>query len=196
MPRSSQTTKAQILAAAKERFSTLGYDGASTRDIADASGCAQSLLLYHFSSKELLWQAMMDDLFSKARSAVAPHLVASTEPAMAQLMAGVRGFVAFCAADADLHRLMVQEGRADTGRLKWLVETHLRATHDQITALIAQAQADGAARPGHPTLIYYAIISLAATIFSLSPEIDRLAPDMGLDRAAEVVAMIENFLAD
>eukprot|EP01039_Chlorochromonas_danica_P018553 gene18553-22331_t len=53
----------RIVSAARRHFAPAGFEGAATRQIAADAGVAQSLLLYHFGSKDALWRAVMDDLF-------------------------------------------------------------------------------------------------------------------------------------
>ena len=186
---------ARIIAAARRAFASTGYEGASTRGIAAAAGVAQSLLLYHYDSKEKLWRAVIDALIADAMARFAdifqesPHKTASR-----RLVALVHEFVALCAEDADLHRIMTIEGRQPTERLQWLVEHHLRPVYLAATNLVRAAQAEGTVRQGDPTLLYYSIIAIAGTAFSLAPEITLLTgrPDP-VDPAA-VEAIIHSVL--
>ena len=53
------TTRDAILAAARERFSAVGYDRTRLRDVAGAAGVDVALVGYHFGSKEALFAAAM-----------------------------------------------------------------------------------------------------------------------------------------
>ena len=44
----SDDTKAQIMRAAVQQFTRLGYEGAAARDIANAAGVNLGLIRYHF----------------------------------------------------------------------------------------------------------------------------------------------------
>jgi TetR/AcrR family transcriptional regulator len=162
----------RILSAARRHFATAGFLGAATRQIAAEAGVAQSLLLYHFGSKDALWRAVMDDSFAglTTRMAVAAH-EARAEPVHARLLSRMRAFIAICAEDADLHRIMTIEGRHPSERLKWLVDRHLRENYLQCCELIREGQEIGVVRAGNPTLLYYSVIAIAGTAFSLAPEI-------------------------
>ncbi len=162
----------RILAAARRSFATVGFDGAATRQIAAEAGVAQSLLLYHFGSKDALWRAVMDQLFEGLASRMAEAARASQGGNVRQrLLAAIGAFIALCAENADIHRIMTIEGRQASPRLTWLVERHLRANHAYATGLIQEGQASGLIRPGDPTLLYYSFIAIAGTAFSLAPEI-------------------------
>src|SRR4051795_9429196 len=60
-------TRQAILDAALDLFAERGFDGASTRLIAERAGVAQPLLNYHFAGKQELWQSAVDDLFERFR---------------------------------------------------------------------------------------------------------------------------------
>jgi AcrR family transcriptional regulator len=59
--RSGESTRAEILRVSLELFSRKGYDGTSIRDIAEAMGLTKSSLYYHFSGKEAIIRALLDD---------------------------------------------------------------------------------------------------------------------------------------
>ena len=166
----------KIIQAAKKHFATSGFDGASTRQIADDAGVAQSLLLYYFETKEDLWKAVMDDCFERARAEVLPRPEDRSTDEREQVSRFISGFVDFCAKDADLHRLMTLTGRSKNSRYKWLVETHLRDGFDYFTPLLKKGQKEGWIRKGDVTLLYYSVIAIAGTTYSLASEIELLAP--------------------
>ena len=58
-------SKERILAAATQRFARYGYDGTSLQDIADDVGMRKPSLLYHFSSKSVLREAVLSDLLGR-----------------------------------------------------------------------------------------------------------------------------------
>ncbi|KPL69281.1 hypothetical protein SZ64_14910 [Erythrobacter sp. SG61-1L] len=58
----------RLLNTAIDRFGRLGFDGASTRDIARASDTAMSSITYHFGGKEGLYLACADHIACQIRS--------------------------------------------------------------------------------------------------------------------------------
>lgn len=172
----SPSARMRILDAAKSRFAASGFEGTSTRQIAEAAGVAQSLLLYHFASKDELWRAVMDAQFERAGALRRAVTVSDTLSIEDRLMAGVDAFIALCAEDADLHRLMTIEGRSRSERLEWLVETHLSGFFGPVRDLILDGQKQGIIREGDPTLLYYTIIAIAGSVFSFEPEMSLLEP--------------------
>jgi AcrR family transcriptional regulator len=188
-------SKARIIAAARRSFASVGFEGASTRRIAAEAGVAQSLLLYHFGSKDALWRAVMDDLFAGVDARIAQAQAAVCGGALSEhLMATVTGFVDLCAENADIHRIMTFEGRHETDRLKWLVERHLRRNYLQACALIRLGQEAGIVRPGDPTLLYYSFIAIAGTAFSLAPEIRLVSRNERAVEPGAIAALIRSLL--
>jgi AcrR family transcriptional regulator len=57
----------RILAAAIDAFARGGFEGASTREIAEAAGVTDPLLFYHFKSKSELYLASVQDQLEKLR---------------------------------------------------------------------------------------------------------------------------------
>lgn len=168
------TSRGRIIAAAKSHFAAHGYEGASTRKIAEEVGVAQSLLLYHFATKDDLWKSVMDFMFAEYEVVLQSVLDTENAGAEDQLKAIIVTFVDHCRKDPDLHRVMVTEGRSSTDRLAWLIENHVRRGYDRAINLIKQGQKEGKVRGGDPRLVYYSIIAIAGTIYSLEPEMHLL----------------------
>jgi AcrR family transcriptional regulator len=176
----------RILDAALEVFGAQGFDGARTRDIAEASGANLGLLQYYFGGKEKLWRAAVDHVFGKLWAALdgaaAPDL---GDPAA--LATIVRTAVRFAAENPALIRLMNDEGKRDGPRLRWLVDRHGRRLFDTTAAVLTNARARGPLANIAPIHLYFLFMGAAGLIFSQAAECRRLT---GMDPTASP-AMIE-----
>ena len=163
--------RTRILASALEVFSTSGFGGASLRQIADRAGVMHQLVVYHFKTKEALWRAVMTSMLDDNVKlfAVWRARLAEVGPAQA-LRTMVREFVLFTARQPEFHRIATFEGRADNDRIRWLLDTYVRPYFEFSTSLIRDAQAVGAARPGDPGQLHYAVIGLVTTSFIFAHE--------------------------
>ena len=182
---SADQTRAAILSAALSVFSEQGFDGASTRQIAERAGVKQPLLNYHFSSKEELWRTAVDGLFVALDDALnerAHGLRGVDDLTTARLM--VREFVSFSARHPALHRIITQECKVDSPRMDWLVERHIRPIYDMTTALFARLAEQGQIPPLAPAHLYYIVTGAGPTMFVLAPEARRLT---GLDLSSDDV---------
>lgn len=191
---SKSSARERILQAAKSRFAAAGFDGTSTRQIADDADVAQSLLLYHFQSKDAIWRAVMDAIFTVADQTTQGVIEISEASIEDQLMFGIQAFVDLCAEDPDVHRLMTLEGRSKSDRLTWLIDTHLRRFFEPTRSLIVRGQKDGLVRSGDPTMLYYSIIAIAGTMFSFQPEMSLLDPENEAQDREQVVRLIRSML--
>ncbi len=178
-------TRARIVRAALQAFADLGFDGATTRDIAERAGVNQGLITYHFAGKLPLWQAAVDDIFATLQTHFAAHLPALADAdAATRLRLMVRHYVRFAAAHPELHRLMMQEGKHDGPRMQWLVDRHVRPLYELSTGLIAEAQRGGLVPDVPPLHLHYLLIGAVAHLFVVAPEIRRLSGSDPLQPAA------------
>jgi TetR/AcrR family transcriptional regulator len=163
--------RARVLSAALEAFADSGFSGASTRDIAKRARVSISLLVYHFRSKEGLWRAVFDDLFSKgAAEAVVRDEHLEKASASEQLRVLIEHTVQLFALNPALHRLMTHEGHRLSDRLEWICDTYTKKDFQDTCNLIRAGQAEGKVRKEDPERLRFAIIALAAVPFSVSAE--------------------------
>lgn len=165
-----------LLNAALIEFGAKGFDGASTRAIAARVGAHQPQIHYHFESKAALWTASVDYLFGLLAEAMADVL--PTEPTntdVAQLAAafadGIRRFVAFAAQHPELNQILVHEGTADSDRLSWMTNTHVKPIFDAISAVWPILRQAGVAAQVDSDIVYYVLIGGASIPYVNAPEV-------------------------
>ncbi len=118
-------TRAQLIEAALDVFGRLGYDGASTREIAKAANVNLAAIVYHFGGKEALHIAVAEHVVTSILARIGPTLASAAEPAASESPA---------AALAALHRLVstmvdVMLGSAEAERwARFIVREQLQPT--------------------------------------------------------------------
>ncbi len=181
---SADPTRERILAAAADLFSDRSFAGATTREIAARAGVAQPLLNYHFSSKPELWQAVVDSLFERLdRSMVDGVEGLRGVDVLSSAKLRIREFVTFSARNPQLHRIIMQESKADGPRMDYIVD-HVRPIYARTTELFERLARDGAVPPIPPAHLYYILTGAGPTMFVLGPECRRLS---GLDPTSDAV---------
>lgn len=99
--------RARILEEATRLFATHGFDGTSIQAISDAVGIRKPSVLYHFSSKELLHRAVLDEVLSRWNDVLPELLLASAhEHRFERVMDAVTSFFM---EDPDRARLLLRE---------------------------------------------------------------------------------------
>src|SRR5580704_17621597 len=126
----------RLLESALVEFGAKGFEGASTRSIAQRIDAHQPQINYHFASKEALWFGAVDHLFGVLRGELAdlPLPGATDNPVQvaSAFAEAIRQFVRFAAAHPELNRIMVHAATEDSDRLRWMVERHVRPIYDVI----------------------------------------------------------------
>lgn len=173
---SADATRDRIVTAAIDLFSERSFDGATTRNIAAQAGVTQPLVTYHFHSKEELWRAAVDSLFELLNQTMetrASGLRGVDEIISAKLL--VREFITFSARNPQLHRIIMQESKADSSRMDYLVNRHVRPIYERTVELFESLARQGAV-PNIPAVhLYYILTGAGPTMFVLAPECRRLS---------------------
>lgn len=139
--RPGKTARDEILDAAAELFSSLGYAGTSTRRIADAVGMRQASLYHHFATKDDILDALLAGTVDDALR-LAADLLAESGPYAPRLHALVVGDATqLCAGPWNLGALyLLPELRVERFEMFRLRREELRRLYRQLSAgVIAQS---------------------------------------------------------
>ncbi|MDX1736530.1 MAG: TetR family transcriptional regulator [Halioglobus sp.] len=164
----TEITRAKLLEAATRLFTEHGYEGVSIRDIENQAGVQRGLLAYHFQDKESLWKAMADATFTRLHDELHPRLELLGDLSMREQIAFiVRFYVRFTARHPELARLLSQEARHDSWRIRYLVENHINALADNLRDPVREALGLDERQFMH---WYYLLAGGSSLIFSHAPE--------------------------
>lgn len=146
-PRNNQrprdgTPAEEILHAAARLFAAKGFDGTSTRAIAEAAGLRQPSLFHHFDSKEAILRALAER--SLARPLEVLERIARTDASPAVKLYRVLDFQVrhFCSQSLDLTAVLTDATRLGRRRFPRLFDDAARYTH-KMRALVEQGIASG-----------------------------------------------------
>ena len=169
--RRGDDVRERVLRAALECFGAFGFEGTSTRAVAERADVTHTLVLYHFRSKDQLWRATMQNCLGAYTEAVSdnPH-EDRTDDAAAELRNFIERFVRFSAENPQVHRILTMESNQGTDRLQWVIDNFLRAHFTRVRDLIRRGQLEGSVREGDPARLYYHIIGAGGTPFTVSTE--------------------------
>ena len=143
--RPGKTAREEILDAAAELFTNLGYASTSTRRIADAVGVRQASLYHHFATKDDILDALLAGTVDEPLR-LAAELLAEKGPAAPRLHALVVGDVTqLCASRWNLGALyLLPELRLDRFEQFRLRRAELRGRYRSLAAEVIE-ECDGPA---------------------------------------------------
>ena len=147
-PKAPQANRASIVAAALDEFAARGFKGASMDAIAAHTHTTRALINYYFGSKEKLYLAVLEQVYSEIRDAEGGLDLDHLAP-----LDAMRRIVEFTYNYYVEHegfvRLVVAENQARGRHLRKskAMRTLNRPIIDRLVRVIARGQADGLFRP-------------------------------------------------
>jgi len=162
----AEETKAALLDQAVEMFSTLGYEAVSVRALEVEAKVQRGAAAYHFGGKETLWKRAIDRLLERLTQTFVPlEQVILDLDEEARIRAVITAFVRYSAEAPQLNRLMVQEGRHNSWRLDYIVDTFTRGQ------LVWTSDLLGILADPHT---YYIMIGASSFVFDVEHECRKL----------------------
>ncbi|SFN89485.1 MULTISPECIES: TetR/AcrR family transcriptional regulator [Actinomadura] len=138
---SSDTGRERILEVATRLFAALGYDGTSTRMIAEAAGLNVATIAYHVGGKRDLYLAVMERAHVAERAALDRALAEITMDREG-LLALVDGYVDFCLRRPEVPALWMHRWLSDAADIAHLEEQYVRPLVEIVTGLARKIVAD------------------------------------------------------
>ncbi len=163
------TARSRILTAATQLFAERGYFGTSLAAVAEAAGMRAPSLLYHFASKELLRDAVLEDLLARWKDVVPRLLTAATTGR--DRFDGVLGeLVRFFEADPARARLLMREALDRPEAIRALIATHLAPWMSLLCEFIELGQSEGRIHADlDPEAYVTEVVLLAVSHHALAP---------------------------
>ncbi len=163
---SKQIDKVAILNIAIQEFANKGFDGVRQRDIAKKASITNSLMNYHFDSKEDLWKQAIIQLGEKLklRYAEVQGYFKDLE-GLPALKAYTRQFIHFSAEHPEFYKVVFHEMCTQTERADWLVDTILSPLHQVFGGVSLNEESGQEEFRGFPVANLSSIIIGAANVF-------------------------------
>lgn len=161
-----------ILNAALAEFAEKGYDAASIRSIGERAGLHFTLVTYHFKNKRKLWEAVISHFFEEVserwRETMAE--MRSDDP-FERLRHQFHSFLMFSVKYPNFHKALLQENRANSPRLDWVMKYFVKPIMDETVPNIVKSQKEGKLIEGDYVLIYYLLLGACVTLSAMGAEI-------------------------
>ncbi len=148
----------RLIEAARQLFSSAGYDATSVRDITSRAHANLGAITYHFGSKEALYHAVIERFATPIADRIAA-IAAESGPPLERLAKCVRAFLDHIWQHPEMPRLIVREMAADRP-LPEPVARVIRRNIESFGRIIGEGQADGTIRRGQPQLLALSVAGL------------------------------------
>ncbi len=193
-PRSEQT-RALILAAAERRFAEQGYAEARLEDIGGDIGVGRSAVLYHFSDKQTLYHAVLQDLFGGALDVLRRSL-AGVGDLPTRIENAVRAAVAYVARRPSAARIAMRETSTPDPALRDEMRRRAAPILDLLALLFEEGERAGVMRPQRSDPLRFVSVVAGATLFYVAslPTLVESLPYPHLD--TEPVEALQRDLVD
>ena len=153
----------RILSEAMHLAAARGFEATSIQAIADAVGIRKQSLLYHFSSKELLHEKLIEELVS-GWNEVLPGVMLAASNGRGRFEAVIRAVVEFFAAEPERARLLLREVLDRPEEMRRVLNHHSQVWSAVIRDYIKEGQELGSVDPALDPETY--ILHIATLVVS------------------------------
>jgi len=150
---SGRDRRLQIMEAAKELFARQGFEGTTTRQIAQAARVNEAIIFRHFASKEDLYWAVIDRESELAGWQPALRRQLGSGASDREILTGIaKDILVRRARDSSLSRLLLFSALENQERSQRFFQTHVVEYYEAIAAYICNRIEDGVFRAVNPLL--------------------------------------------
>ncbi|MBH8574529.1 TetR/AcrR family transcriptional regulator [Nostocaceae cyanobacterium CENA369] len=144
--RSSALTRVRLIEAASQVFASLGVQGATTREIARVAGVNEVTLFRHFSSKEQLLKATIENA-SALQTEALEHPKVWTQDLKIDLKQYARLYNTMLEAHEDLIRTFIGEAKRHPEAAKQIIQEAAKPLGEKLVSYLQSSQKRGQVRP-------------------------------------------------
>ena len=140
----SSNTRAALVAAARELFATRGYQAVPTDEIVRTAGVTRGALYHHYTDKQELFRAVVEDLEREITAEVAGVLESAPDP-LTGMMTALDVFLTACLRP-EVRQISLTDAPAVLG---WTTWREIEAEHGLgvLTDVLTKAIEDGVITP-------------------------------------------------
>lgn len=180
----SVETRDKIIAAATAEFTLGGFNGSTSRAIAERAYVPHGTVIHHFETKLGVWRAVMEKVIADFHAALAEEVERHRDSDAATALRGLqRVFILMSARRPELNLLMSHEIGGDSERLSWALERIAGRDIAYAIDLIREVQRQGRYVAGDPAHLHFLFVGAASRVFLMPVEVERETGRSPLDEA-------------
>lgn len=162
-----QDSRAAILASARSVFARRGFEGASTREVAQAAGVNNAMIYYHFKDKDELYRAVLVDSFSAFERIWDDPVFSSAASARVKIRKFIEEFIRFQHANEDLRKIMSMEFAVCSQNYQWLAENHFVRSNSRLVSLLKEGMRNGELKKCDPSWVIPSLVGMIIHSFNV-----------------------------
>jgi len=160
----AERTRAQILEVAALRFSESGFSETRLEDVGRDVGIGRSAVLYHFKDKQLLYRAVLDQLFGGLLAELRSPLMAPGTLAN-RLEDAVRTFVDYMGRHPTAARLALRESINPDPMIRQEIQAQARPFLSLLEMIFEEGERSGVFRPLRSDPLHFVSTVAGSTLF-------------------------------
>lgn len=192
--RKRQETREAVLEAATELFSRSGFDGVALDEIATTSGVRKNNLLYHFTSKELLWKEVVDRTFDQVERYFTERRGDLVADSWEGFEAYARSYFEACWRFPAYMLIPMIEGVNESWRTNYLAKQYLGRHVENFRTYVGKLVSNGVLTPINSIYLQNIFTGGAQSFLALAP-LWRKAIDVDTHETAFIADYVETLLS-
>lgn len=141
-----QDSRADILKAARSVFARRGFEGASTREVAEIARVNNAMIYYYFKDKVELYRAVLADSFTAFDRIWEHKMFRSPVATRTKIEKYIQEFIRFQHGNEELRRIVSMEFAACSNNTKWLADNYFVHSYEKLTTILQDGMRRGELR--------------------------------------------------
>jgi len=162
-------TRSAVLKAARTVFARRGFEGASTREVAEAAGVNNAMIYYHFKDKNELYRAVLEDSLLAFENIWDHEVFRSGATARAKIQKYVEEFIRFQHGNEELRRIISMEFATCSDNYKWLADNYFSQSYRKLAGLLKEGMRSGVLRKHDPSVAIPSLVGMILHSFIMRP---------------------------
>ncbi len=165
----------KVLEECLKQFAQFGFGGVSIKLLAQTTGVADSLLYYHFGTKEQIWQkSTLQAGLSISNSLKDIFTVLEGTSGLERIKIYIKKIVLFSSVHPEFQQVVVQEMFSQSTRSDFLIDQVLKPIFSFLEIAIREEQEKGIVKDIPPANLFSYIIGSITTFFARSYQMKKL----------------------
>jgi TetR/AcrR family transcriptional regulator len=164
-----QDSRAAILKAARSVFARRGFEGASTREVAEVARVNNAMIYYYFKDKVELYRAVLADSFTEFDRIWEHEMFRSQATTRAKIQKYIEEFIRFQHGNEELRRIMSMEFAGCTKNTKWLADNYFVHSYEKLVTLLKEGMKRGELKKIDPAMAIPSLVGMIIHSFIMRP---------------------------